>query len=117
MRARLRSIVAAALLVAVDSATMAGVVRDRTGNPGVQTGGHALPSHVAPLVPHSLIGAIAQCAAWPWGWLNTFTPFSLNPFSSFDRFIPFAHFAPFHRFAPFHVAHKQPHRHFDSPSD
>jgi len=118
----LRRIVAAALLVAVSSATLAGVVRDQIGNPGVQTGGHALPSHEAPRVPHSLIGAIAQYAAWPWAWLSIVSPFPVNPFFPF-HFSSFAHLAPFHRFVPSHgfgkfaPQHKQPTRHFDLPSD
>lgn len=98
----LRLIMTAAVLVAVSSAAIAGVVRDQTGNPGVQTGGHTLPSHAAPQVPHSLIGALTGMSAWPWGWFSSFPPFPVSPITSFDGFSPFANLAPFdRRFTPF----------------
>ena len=107
MRTRLRRIVAAALLVAVSSAAMAGVVRDQTGNPGVQSGGHALPSQDPPRLPHSLVGAIAQLTAWPFGWFDLFGPFPLNPFFPRDRLTPVArHVTRFHGFGRFAPRHK-----------
>ena len=114
---RHRRIVAASLLVAVSSAAMAGVVRDQTGNPGVQTGGHALHAHVAPPVPHSLIGAIARDAAWPFGWPGLFAPFPSNPFNPFPPFERFAPIVPFHGFGRVGPPHDRHARHFDLPPD
>jgi hypothetical protein len=78
MSPHIRKVVTAALVVAVSSTAVAGVVRDKTGNPGLQVGGQPLLHHAAPPIPYSFIGALAQCAVWPWGWLIGFTPYHFH---------------------------------------
>jgi hypothetical protein len=122
MDPRLIRFLAVAVLVAASSAAIGGVVRDKTGNPGLLRGGQPITHHGNPEIPYSLVGAIADSrAAWPWEWTFpyapvpyapipfapipyapvtyapfAFTPFAFNPFT----FNPFVSIRP--PFAPIH---------------
>lgn len=61
-------ILMAAVLVAASSAALAGVVRNRTGNSGVTTGGQPTQPHFVAPVPYSLIGSLTEAAGWPCRW-------------------------------------------------